>query len=159
MRTHAANSASSIQTGHALRRVEDVGCPILALPREHHQPLVMLFCILLLELTGLLQRNVGVLHGPKIRASISFNDYQIAWLHLKTRVFLDVKNIGAMTFESHNVKELVLVEMRERGLVTAVGMMRHRVSRMKRVGDSGSFISHTEALLVGKVRCCKVTRL
>ena len=116
----------------------------------------MLLCVLLLQLASFLQRNIGVLDGAKIRATVCLDDNQIAWLHLQARIFLDVEDVCTVALETHNVKQLVLVKVCQRGWVTSVSMRRrrwwrHGICRVKRAWHTARFVDHAQALLVGKV--------
>lgn len=101
----ASGSRGSIWVGH-------VGALKLALSRKHHEPLVVLFRVLLFELARFLEGDVRVLDRAQIGAPISLNNDKITSLYLETGVLLDVKYVGAVAFECDNIQQLVLVSMR-----------------------------------------------
>lgn len=76
--------------------------------RVHHQPLVVLLAVVLLELLCRLPVDVVSHNRADIRSSVSFHDDEVARLDRQTRAFLDVEYIGARAFEVHDVEKLVV---------------------------------------------------
>lgn len=148
--THATCGTSSI---HTRVGVGEGGPLRLAVSRENHKGLVMLFGVMLLQLPRLLERYVCMNDGSQICSSIRLHNDEITGFHLKTGIFLDVENVRAAAFEGDNVQKLIMMGMGQRGWLTAIGI-RHRILA-ERWWDTRGAIS-TQGLFAGVVWCYKI---
>lgn len=112
---HPTDGTAMAETG-----AHYVGCAVLCLAREHHQTLVMLFRVLLFQFPCLLPGDIGMLDSSKVCSAVCFDDDEVAGIHLKTGVFLNIENIGAVTLEGNNIQTLALVRRGQAGLRTAI---------------------------------------
>ena len=150
MGTHATRGTSVVHAGVGVCE----GGPLrLAVSRENHEGLVMLFRVMLLQLPCLLERYVCMNDGAQICSSIRLHNDEITGFHMKTGIFLDVENVRAAAFEGDNVQELILMSMRQCGWLTTI-RIRHRILA-ERWWDTRGAIS-TQGLFTGVVGFYKI---
>ncbi|KAI6761316.1 hypothetical protein HG531_001869 [Fusarium graminearum] len=131
-RSHASNRASlktggrgkESSAGSFLRGSSTLGV--------HHEPLVLFFSVVFLEVLGGLPVDVVLSDGSQVSAAISLNYHQITRLDSETSALLNVEHISSSTLEQNDVQELVVA-----GLCNAVDTaMRRRCTIAIRVGQA-----------------------
>lgn len=101
--SHTTNG-TTLQPGR--RRHESCARPIRVARsalRVHHQPLVVLFSIVLFEILGCGPVDIVLGHRSQISPSIGFHNDQISRLDGESGALLHVKNIGARALEEDNI--------------------------------------------------------
>lgn len=105
-RTHAPNGAPLKSVGRAHETAPFLHSSRIL--RVHHQPLIVLLAIVLLELLCGLPVDVVSHNRANIRSAVSFHDDEVARLNRQTCALLDVKHIGARAFEVNDMEKLVV---------------------------------------------------
>ena len=75
--------------------------------RVHHEPLVLLFGIVLLQLLGCLPVNVIPCHCAQVGTTIGLHNHQVTGLDGKTSALLDIEDVGTRALEENDVERLV----------------------------------------------------
>jgi hypothetical protein len=79
--------------------------------RIHHEPFVLLLCVMFLEVLGGLPVNIISGDGSKVGTTISLDDHKVSRLDVQSGALLNVKDIGPSAFEQNNVQELVVTRL------------------------------------------------
>ncbi|KAI6769912.1 hypothetical protein HG530_004541 [Fusarium avenaceum] len=110
-RSHASNRAS-LETGGRGKKTctASLLCSSSTLG-VHHQPLVLLFSIVLLEVLGSLPIDIVLSNSAEVSAAISLNDDKVSRLDGETSALLNVEDISSRTLKQHNVKKLVVARL------------------------------------------------
>lgn len=97
--------------------------------RIHHEPLVLLLSVVLLQFFGSLPVDIITGDCPKIGATVSLDNDEVSRFDVEPSPLLDVEDVSSSTFEEYNVQELVVarlsdavdVAMRRRGALGVSG--------------------------------------
>ena len=78
-----------------------------AVAREHHEPLVVLLGVMLLQLFRPIPGDVGVDDGAQIGASIRLDDHHVPRFDLQAGALLHVEDLGPEALEGDDAEQLI----------------------------------------------------